>query len=298
MQMLSDSNELINFQQIARNIKPSPGEIPIVDGLDIYGETISLLGEVCGDHIIYVDFSKRFNLDERIKRAELTDKIEVSNKLKELKYKSGILLSDVSGHSITDALLNAMLHQAFLLGASYELSIYGHITADLFETINNRFYQSSNIDKYITMIYGEIQNNGDFRFISAGHPLPLIFSNEYNKIVNIDNLNLINFPPIGTLPSESDIDSNNVKSILGFKQRYSINTLNVMGSGDILVLFTDGFSEQKDGQMNYVADRLEEQLKISKHKSAKEIFYDVKEDFMNYCSSPDDDATIIFIKKN
>ena len=297
MQRSDDVNEIMNFQHIAKNIKPSPGEIPSVSGLDIYGETISLLGDVCGDHIIYVDFSKRFNLDDRIKRAELTDQIEVSNKLKELKNKSGILLSDVSGHSITDSLLNAMLHQSFLVGASYELSNYGEITADLFETINNRFYQSSSIDKFITLIYGEIQNNGDFRFISAGHPLPLIFSNEYNKIVNIGNLNLVNFPPIGMLPSESDIDGNITKSVLGFKQRYSVNTLNVMGNGDILILFTDGFSEQKNGELNYVAERLENQLIISKHMPVKEIFSGIKEDFMSYCGSPDDDATMILIKK-
>ena len=289
-------DEIINFQHIAKNIKPSSGEISSVKGLDIYGETISLLGDVCGDHIIYVDFSKRFNLNERIKQAELTDKIEVSYKLRELKNKSGILLADVSGHSITDNLLNAMLHQAFLVGTSYELSIYGEITVDLFETINNRFYHSSSIDKFITMIYGEIQNNGDFRFISAGHPLPLIFSNEFNRIVDIDNLNLVNFPPIGMLPSESDIDGK-VTSILGYKEKYSVNTLNVMGYGDILILFTDGFSEQNDGQRNYIADRLENKLILSKYKSAKEIFFDVKEDFMNYCGTPDDDATMILIKK-
>lgn len=297
MQVINDVNEIDNFQKIAKNIKPHPGEIPSVQGLDIYGETISLLGEVCGDHIIYVDFAKRFNLDERIKYAELTNKLEVSNKLKELKNKSGILLADVSGHSITDALLNAMLHQAFLVGASYELSSYGNITVDLFETINQRFYQSSSIEKFITMIYGEIQSNGDFRFISAGHPLPLIFSNEFNRIVNIDNLNLINYPPIGTLPSESDIDGKNAKDVLGYKQRYSINTLNVMGRGDILILYTDGFTEQQSGDLNYTVDRLEKQLIATKHLSAREIFLSVKSDFMNYCVSPDDDATMILIKK-
>jgi serine phosphatase RsbU (regulator of sigma subunit) len=107
------------------------------------------------------------------------------------------------------------------------------------------------------MIYGEIQNNGDFRFISAGHPLPLIFSNEYNEIVNIDNLKLINSTPIGTLPSQSDIDGDDMKSILGFKHKYSVNTLNVMSPGDILILYTDGFSEQQDGELNYIEDRLE-----------------------------------------
>ena len=184
MRVPDDKNEIINFQKIAKNINPDPGDIPAIPGLDIYGETISLFGDVSGDHIIYIDFVKRFNIDDRINQAEKESSIEVSSKLKLLKNKAAILLSDVSGHSITDSLLNAMLHQAFLVGASYELSIYGEITIDLFERINQRFYQSSAIDKFITLIYGEIENNGDFRFISAAHPLPLIFSNEFNRIVS------------------------------------------------------------------------------------------------------------------
>lgn len=298
MQIPDNENELVNFQKIAKNIKPSPGEIPEIEGLDIYGETISLIGDVCGDHIIYMDFSKRFNLNERIKRAGLTDKIEVSKKLEGLRNKAGILLADVSGHSITDNLLNAMLHQAFLVGASYELTMFGEITIDLFETINQRFYQSSSIDKFITMIYGEIKNDGDFRFISAAHQLPLVFSNEYDKIMNIDDLNFINFPPIGTLPSESDIDGKTTKSLFGFKKKYSLNNLNVMGRGDILVLFTDGFTEQRGGELNYINDRLEHQLKLFKHLTTKEIFMKIKEDFYNYCEAPDDDATMILIKRN
>jgi serine phosphatase RsbU (regulator of sigma subunit) len=297
MQLIDEVNEILNFQKIAKNIKPGPGEIPEINGLDIYGETISLIGEVCGDHIIYVDFMKRFNLEERIKVAEQNGNTEVVNKLHQLKNKAGILLSDVSGHSITDHLLNAMLHQAFLVGASYELTNHGEITTDLFETINQRFHQSSSIDKFITMVYGEIQNNGDFKFVSAGHPLPLVFSNEYNRIVNIDDLNLVNFPPIGTFPSESDIDRHNAKSIFGFKKKYSINTLNVMGYGDILLLFTDGFTEQSRGELNYVSERLEKLLVEKKHLSAKEIFLSIKEDFRIYCPSPDDDATIILIKR-
>ncbi len=297
MSVIDDKNEIINFQKIAKNIKPSPGEIPEINGLDIYGETIPLHGEVCGDHIIYVDFSKRFNLEERIKRAELTDKIEVIKKLNGLKNKAGILLADVSGHSITDYLLNAMLHQAFLVGASYELTMFGEITIDLFETINQRFHQSSSIDKFITLIYGEIENDGEFRFISAAHPLPLVFSNEFNRIVNIDSHNFTNFVPIGTLPSGADIDNKNSQSIFGYKGRYSLNNLNVMGRGDILLLFSDGFTEQKGGELNYVKDRLEQQLIFTKHLPAREIFFKIQEDFINYCGAPDDDATLILIKR-
>ena len=272
MQNVDDRSEILNFQKIAKNLIPSPGEIPEIGGLDIYGETIPLSGEVCGDHIIYVDFAKRFNLPERIRRAETAGRIDIVNKLRGLKDKAGIMLSDVSGHSITDHLLNAMLHQAFLVGASYELTLFGEITIDLFETINQRFHQSSSIDKFLTLIYGEIQNDGRFSFISAAHPLPVVFSNEFNRIVNIDSHNFINFVPIGTLPSEADIDSIQTKSIIGYKTKYSLNSINVMGKGDILLLFSDGFTEQDNGEQNYVKDRLEQQLIRSKHLSAREIF--------------------------
>ncbi len=297
MSTIDESSEILNFQKIAKNIIPSPGEIPEIEGLDIYGETIPLSGEVCGDHIIYVDFAKRFNLPERIRRAETAGRIDIVNMLNGLKNKAGILLSDVSGHSITDHLLNAMLHQSFLVGASYELTMYGEITIDLFETINQRFHQSSSIDKFLTLIYGEIQNDGKFNFISAAHPLPVVFSNEFNRIVNIDSHNFINFVPIGTLPSEADIDNLHAKSIFGYKTKYSLNSINVMGKGDLLLLFSDGFTEQNNGEQNYIKDRLEQQLIRYKHLSAREIFNGIKADFSTYCPSRDDDATLILIKR-
>ena len=48
--------ELKNFQDIARNIMPAPGEVPTLRGIDVYGGSIPLNGTVGGDHIIYVDF--------------------------------------------------------------------------------------------------------------------------------------------------------------------------------------------------------------------------------------------------
>jgi hypothetical protein len=125
----------------------------------------------------------------------------------------------------------------------------------------------------------------------------VVFSNEFNRIVNIDSHNFINFVPIGTLPSEADIDNKNTKSIFGYKTKYSLNNINVMGRGDILLLFSDGFTDQKNGELNYVRDRLEQQLVVSKHLSSKEIFHRIKEDFINYCGIPDDDATMILIKR-
>jgi serine phosphatase RsbU (regulator of sigma subunit) len=289
--------EMINFQRIARNIKPSSGEIPLLNGIDIYGDTIPLKGEVGGDHLIYIDFNKRFDMDARIREATMRNKTRVIRKLDETRRKAGILLADASGHSVTDALLTAMLHQAFLVGAGYELNQYGEITVDLFEALNTRFYQSSSIDKYITMLYGEIHENGQFRFISAAHPLPVVFSVEYNRLVNIQQDRMVIFPPIGTLPSASYVDAPKLKSSYGYKPKYSINTINIMGAGDIMLLFTDGFQDQDQGRISFIKECLEQCLREVKYNTAREIVDHIKQEFFKRVPAPDDDVTLVVVKK-
>ena len=55
--------ELDNFEEIARYLNPSPGEIPELPGVDICGVSIPLRREIGGDHLIYIDFNRRYNLD-------------------------------------------------------------------------------------------------------------------------------------------------------------------------------------------------------------------------------------------
>ena len=148
--------ELKNFQEIARNIMPLPGEVPSLQGIQVYGGTIPLNGTVGGDHIIYVDFKKRYDLEARIRQASREGRTDVVWHLERCKRKAGIAILDVSGHHATDGLLAAMMHQAFLLGSIYELDMFGNITKRLFENLNTRFYHSSSLNKFVTMIYGEI----------------------------------------------------------------------------------------------------------------------------------------------
>src|SRR6185503_10063201 len=112
----------------------------------------------------------------------------------EFPRKAGIVVIDVSGHRMTDALLAAMLHQAFLLGAIYELDTFGRITRRLFEHLNTRFYQSSGAHKFVSMIYGEISEHAPFPFLSAEQPPPALFSHEHDRFMSVDP---VSFPPIG-----------------------------------------------------------------------------------------------------
>jgi hypothetical protein len=83
------------------------------------------------------------------------------------------------------------------------------------------------------LLYGEISEDGTFRFISAAHPVPVVFSREYDRIVEISPDLLTTFPPIGTLPSPDDIDQKRTETVLPFKDRYELNEISLMGYGDI-----------------------------------------------------------------
>jgi serine phosphatase RsbU (regulator of sigma subunit) len=263
----------------------------------VYGGTIPLKGVAGGDHIIYVDFKKRFDLDARIRRALSENRHDLVTNLEDCRKKAGIALLDVSGHHITDAVMAAMLHQAFLVGATYELDIHGHITRRLFENLNSRFYSSSSMNKFVTMIYGEIGEGATFKFLSAAHPPPVVFSMRNDRFMEVAEDLCTSFPPIGTLPSADAIDRNTISSVLGFKETYQLNEWRLMGEGDILMLYTDGLLDHAQNNERYFPARLEQRIREVKQLSARAIFDAIHADLLSF-APPADDISIVIIKRS
>lgn len=288
------AEELRNFEEIARHVKPEPGHIPAIDGIDIAGFSQPLHGSVGGDHILYIDFNRRYDLSSRIAIARNAGKDDVADQLKKLKRRAGILVADVSGHRTTDAVIAAMLHQAFLLGVLYELDIYGEVTARLFEHINTRFHLTTAFHKYFTMIYGEIATDGKFRFISAGHAPPAIFSREFGRFMRISPDRLTSFPPVGMLPSSVDPDDRVNPSIYGYKKRYQVNEINLLAPGDILLLHTDGLSEHADGR--FFSEGVEPLLTEARGCDAAEISARLQDALADW-GPQNDDVSVVVIRK-
>ncbi len=290
------AKEFENFEEIARGIMPRSGSIPSLVGVEVYGETLPLNGIVGGDHLIYVDFNKRHDMEARIKVAEDAGLSDIVANLDHSRRTAGVALIDVSGHRATDAMLAAMFHQAFLLGVLYELDMSGHVTKRLFENLNQRFYRTSKVDKFITAVYGEISEDATFRFLLAGHPPPIVFSAANDRFMEVDRDKCISFPPLGTFPSKSVVDWHRSKSVMGFKEPYEVNKWTLMGSGDILLLYTDGLQEHTRGDDPYFPDRLEHTIRGAKHLSATDIVHTVLDDLRTF-ANPDDDVSLVIIKK-
>jgi serine phosphatase RsbU (regulator of sigma subunit) len=287
------TNELKNFEDIAKYLVPLPGEVPRLKGIDVYGGTLGLKGTVGGDHLIYVDFKRRFDLQARIARARAGGQPDVVEALERCQRMAGIAVIDVAGHQVTDALLAAMMHQAFLLGALYELDMFGQITKRLFENLNTRFYQSSGAHKFISMTYGEISEDAQFRFLSAGQPFPAVFSRKCDRLMEVSP---VQFPPIGIMPTLGMIDEKRMNSVLGFTEQYELNEWTLMGIGDVVLLHTDGLTEHARGPESYFPARLEHTLRQVKDETAANMFAAIKEDVLAF-NTPSDDISIVVIKR-
>jgi serine phosphatase RsbU (regulator of sigma subunit) len=291
------SYELENFEQIARYLTPRPRDVPRVAGIDIYGGTLPLSKSVGGDHLIYIDFKALFDLDARIRRAQDDGRLDVVDNLRRCGQMAGIALLDASGHRMTDAFLAAMLHQAFLLGAVYELDMFGRLTKRLFENLNMQFYEWSSDHKFVSMTYGEISEDASFRFLSAAQPFPIVFSRAYDRIVDTRHELCASFPPLGLIPSRHTTDFRGAPSVLGFKDDYEMNEWVLEGAGDILLLHTDGLTEQAPGRASYYPDRLEQRLREVKDEPAKGIFGAITADLLSF-SEPADDISLVVIKRS
>lgn len=288
------AKELRNFEDIAHQIIPDPGEVPRLDGIEVWGGTRPLSGAIGGDHLIYVDFKQRYDLDARIAAASAAGQSAVAEKLVRCRRRGGIAVLDVSGHQMTDALLAAMTHQAFLLGALYELDRFGQITTQLFENLNTRLYNSSGAHKFVSLLYGEVSEAGKFRFLAAGQPLPKVFSSLHDRFMEVGGDRRATFPPLGIQPSLNVIDRGASESVLGFKDEYEVNEWALLGAGDLLLLYTDGIAEHADDR--YVSERLEPCLREVKTGTAREIHEAILTDVVDF-SPPTDDITLVVVKR-
>ena len=266
-------------QYLAQRLTPTAGAIPRMPGIDIHGVSLPLNGVAGGDLLTYVDFQERFDLDSRIRRALRVGQKDMARVLQKLRNTGGILVADVAGHNFTDAARAAMLHQAFHTGALYEMDLNGQITLRLFEQINTRFCKSTTLRNlaadpdeasYVTLLYGEISTTGRFSFLSAGHPPPLVFSREFDRFVEVSPNRLVSYPPIGLQPGEHHADARRYERALGYKKRYTVNNLNLLGHGDVLLLYTDGLVEPlSDYTQEHLAHAVSAQRTAPRRRSAR-----------------------------
>jgi serine phosphatase RsbU (regulator of sigma subunit) len=146
------------------------------------------------------------------------------------------------------------------------------------------------------LIYGEISEDSAFRFLSAAHPFPMVFSQQHDRFMDVSKDVCVSSPPLGMLPSLEVTDRHRTESLLGFKARYEMNEWMLMGDGDILVLHTDGLVEHSHAGEDYFPGRLEQTIRDVKDLPAADIYGAITKDLLAF-GNPSDDISIVIVKR-
>jgi serine phosphatase RsbU (regulator of sigma subunit) len=314
-----DLFEYINFQQrydidariqLAQRLskeflEPPPPGAPVRNSVD--------------DHVQWMrgipGYSLKMEADYRFARS--SEQLRVAEDLRDLYSTAGVLVVDAQGHGIISAKIASTVHDTFHALMLTELDRYGKTTPMLLENINLRLAQSVTARNALgitekeaareiaTMLYGEVDPLGHFRFANFGHPPPLVFSAEYRKFMKIDDDHMVQFLALGLqLPAHHP----------DLKKYYSLNVrqtefntadlseITLMSPGDILVLYTDGVYDGSDqqGRQQLEAVMREHYLRPTKEICNALLDYATKQDDdlrKNGDEALIDDKTVFIVKR-
>ncbi len=230
----------------AKKIQESiiPRKNPTFEGFDIYGTSLSA-ESVGGD---YYDF------------------IWVSNSV------LGLSIADATGHGLPAALQVRDVYVGLRMGSTREFKI-----SQTIERLNKIVNREKLTSRFISLFYGELEQNGVLIYINAGHNPPILLKKRKVEYLSEGG------PVLGPLP-----DATYRRGVTKMEPK------------DILILYTDGIPESKNMEGREFG--LEKMIKIARKFSrfpseriAKEILK--AEEIWRNGSGQEDDITLVVVKR-
>jgi len=221
-----------------------PKQDPVFDGYDISGR--SMAAELVG--------------------GDLYDYHTFDSKM------IGLAIGDASGHGLPAALMARDVITGLRMGVERELKI-SSLFAKLNRVINGSFLSS----RFISLVYGELERNGTFVYVNAGHNAPFLIKGSSIEPLTVGGTIL---GPV----AEST-----------FRRGFAF-----MDVGDILVLYTDGLVEREDPKGEpFGNDRLIELVKRELQEKASTIIERLFIDVYRFGANEKwrDDATALIVKR-
>jgi hypothetical protein len=183
------------------------------------------------------------------------------------------VVADVSGNGVPAALIMSEVRAATHLLAAMQLSL-----EELTQRLNALLFKSIERKYFVSFFAAEIDTaNGTISYVNAGHPPPLIYSQE--KLTELTKGGL----PLGVRAALPQLD----KKTAPFP------------AGGMLVAFTDGICERTDAQGEQYGDErlatfIIDHAKLNAEPFVQKLFNDVKNFGQNKIL--DDDAAIAVVK--
>jgi serine phosphatase RsbU (regulator of sigma subunit) len=233
----------------ARLIQTSilPRKAPQFDGFDIAGRS-DPMEFVGGDYFDYIQLSPKI---------------------------LGLAIADASGHGLPAALQVRDIYMGLRMGLSHEFKILPTV-----ERLNEIVGRATLTSRFVSLFYGEIELNGNFLYVNAGHPFPLHIRRD-GEVRRLRRGGAV----LGPIPG-------------GVYERGFVR----LRHGDTLVLYTDGIVETEGntarGIEEYGEHRLISQVMecapLSAAETVEAVFEDVEK--FDLREQQQDDRTLVIIR--
>lgn len=232
----------------ARRIQQSilPKNVPSIGDYDVYG--ISVPAELVGG-----DFYDFIPIDDR---------------------SFGAAIADASGHGLLAALLVRDVYVGLRMGIGGDFKI-----ARAIERLNRILNKSRLTTKFVSLFYGEFDNNGEIVYVNAGHPPPLHL-NGNGIFSELDSTGMV----LGPTPD----------AVYG---RRAVK----MEPGDVMLLYTDGIFEAHDPRSREFGPvRVKRILQEMRQRPAREIAEKILSSVREWGAGrvAEDDQTVVVIRRH
>jgi serine phosphatase RsbU (regulator of sigma subunit) len=184
----------------------------------------------------------------------------------------GIAIGDASGHGLPAALLARDVLTGLRMGVERELKI-SSLIGKLNRVINGSFLST----RFISLIYGELEENGTFVYVNAGHNVPFLIKQSETESLTVGGTIL------GPVPD------------MTFKRGFAF-----LGVGDVLLLYTDGIVEREDPKGEPFGDnRLIDLVKRERNEKSSVIIERLFMEVYKFGANEKwrDDATAVIVKR-
>lgn len=175
--------------------------------------------------------------------GDFYDYIPISDKI------LGVAIADVSGHGLPAALQVRDIYMGLRMGLARDFKIVRTV-----ERMNQIIHRSTLTSRFVSMFYGELEPNGLFIYVNAGHPPPFHLS-AAGEVRHLEE----GGPVLGPLADAA----------------YERGVVTV-APGDLVVLYTDGITEARGADPGEPIDelgleRLIAVCRANRHRPAQEI---------------------------
>ncbi len=187
----------------------------------------------------------------------------------------GLAIADVSGHGLPAALQVRDIYMGLRMGLARDFKIVRTV-----ERMNRIIHKSTLTSRFVSMFYGELELNGVFIYVNAGHPPPFHIS-AAGTVQYLEE----GGPVLGPLPDAT------------YERGFVI-----MKPGDMLVFYTDGIIEaqgrDEQGRLlgEYGMERLLEVAREHQGETAREVvdaIFAGVESFSGACLQEDDRTVMV-----